>query len=178
MTETINVPNQFQDETLDFIFELSKNAPEQSVDLNDDEKLVLLRRVYEGLGEKEHISKRIIRYLMALEWETTLSKDEPVTWEIGEIAKKFCENYGLLDELVICLNQAQITFSNLQSLIAEYDCFHADDYEEDGHIVIRVAVSSDQDNAFKEYDIYNNWMAENITDEGLEHFVVVVRRIG
>jgi hypothetical protein len=123
-------------------------------------------------------ARREIVLLTTPQQDTTIKEERLVVWQLEEIAKEFCKSRRLIADLIKCGDQAQVIFSNIQSLVAEYDCFHSEDYEEEGHIVIRVTVSSDQDTAFKEYETYNKWMMENITDEGLEHFVVVVRRIG
>jgi hypothetical protein len=176
MTETMNIQYPLQGKAFDSIFENIGNVLVGSIDLDDCEKLILLRRVYEGQEEKEYIFKGVVRYLMTPEWETTLPKEESFTWEIEEIAKKFSENYSLFDDLVNCLNQAQIIFSDLQSLVAQYDCFNADDYEEDGYIVIRIEVGSDRETAFAQEDALNKWMLENIDDDKINYFVLVVSR--
>lgn len=122
--------------------------------------------------------REIVWFLSSQEEATTVKEARPVTWEIEDIAKEFLRNRGLVPELVMCLEKAQDSFSNLESLIAGYDCFHSEDYEEEGHIVIRVTVSSSQDTAFEDYDTFNEWMLENIADDNLECFVVAVRRRG
>lgn len=122
--------------------------------------------------------REIVWFLSSQEEATTVEEARPVTWEIEDIAKEFLRNRELVPELVMCLEKAQDSFSNLESLIAEYDCFHSEDCEEEGHIVIRVTVSSSQDTAFEDYDTFNEWMLENIADDSLECFVVAVRRRG
>jgi len=122
--------------------------------------------------------REIVWILRIADENTTVEEVRPVTWEIEDIAKEFSRSQGLVPELVMCLEQAVECFSNLKSLVAEYDCFHSEDYEEEGHIVIRVTVSSSQDTAFEDYDTFNEWMLENIADASLERFVVVVRRRG
>lgn len=122
--------------------------------------------------------REIVWFLSNAEENTTVEEIRPVTWEIEDIAKEFSRSRGLVPELVMCLEKAEESFSNLESLIAEYDCFHSEDYEEEGHIVIRVTVSSSQDTAFEDYDTFNDWMFENIADDSLECFVVTVRRRG
>ena len=139
----------------------------------DFKELILL-----AYKEYSHTKKEIVWSLTRAQTKTTVEEDRPVTWEVEDIAKEFCKTYGLIPDLIGCLNQAEIVFSNIQSLVAEYDCFHADDYEEEGHIVIRVEISSDQETAFREYDAFNDWMLENISDDNLEYFVVAVRRTG
>jgi len=89
---------------------------------------------------------------------------------------EFCNSHGLIPDLEKCMSEAKILFSNIQSLSAEYDCFDQDEYEEDGHVVIRIEVGSDQETAFKEYDTFTNWMLDNINDDNLDSFVVTVHR--
>lgn len=120
----------------------------------------------------------IVWVLCSGEENTTVEEGRLVTWEIEDIAKEFSRSQGLVPELVMCLEKAVESFSNLESLVAEYDCFHSEDYEEEGHIVIRVTVSSSQDTAFKDYGTFNEWILENIADANLERFVVAVRRRG
>jgi hypothetical protein len=139
----------------------------------DDLKQMLLL-AYKGYYDTK---REIVWFLTTLQEATTVEKNRPLTWEIEEIAKEFCKTHGLIPELVKCLNQVESIFSNIQSLVAEYDCFHVEDYEEEGHIVIRVDVRSDQDTAFREYDALNQWMIENISDGSLECFVLTVSRI-
>jgi hypothetical protein len=107
-------------------------------------------------------------------------EDWPVTSEFEGMADDacvgFCNSHGLLPDLRKCLSEANNIFLDLQNLTAEYDCFPADEYEEDGHIVIEVEVSSDQDTAFREYDAYTDWLIDNISDDNLKYFVVTVRR--
>lgn len=122
--------------------------------------------------------KEIVWSITRSRVDTGIEEDRLVTWEVEEIAKEFCKNHGLIPDLIKCLNQAEAIFTDIQSLVAEYDCFHVDDYEEEGHIVIRVEVSSDQQTALGEYDALNNWMLENMSDDNLEYFVVTVRRTG
>lgn len=129
--------------------------------------------------------REIVWFLSNQAKDTTVSSQEegatvednpPITWAVEDIAKEFSKNHGLIPDLIRCLEKARKSFSNLENLVAEYDCFHSEDYEEEGHIVIRITVSSSQDTAFNEYDSYNEWMMENISDEILDSFVVTVRR--
>jgi hypothetical protein len=90
---------------------------------------------------------------------------------------EFCNSHGLIPDLRNCLDRAKLAFSNRQSLSAEYDRFDQDEYEEDGHVVIRIEVNSDQETAFKEYDAFTDWMLDNITDDNLDSFVVRVSLI-
>jgi len=130
------------------------------------------------LAYKEYsdTKKKIVRSLTREQIDTSIQEEPPVTWEVEEIAKEFCKVHGLIPDLIRCLNQAETIFSHIQSLVAEYDCFHADDYEEEGHIVIRIEVASDQETAFDQYDTLNDWMLENISDDNLDFFVLTVRR--
>lgn len=120
--------------------------------------------------------REIVRTLTTPTRHATTEEDRTVTWEVDEITKEFCKTKGLIPDLVECLNQAEFIFTDIRSLVAEYDCFQSDDYEEDGHIAIRIEVDSNQDTAFREYDALNEWMLENLGDDGLEYFAVVVRR--
>ena len=120
--------------------------------------------------------REIVRSLTTPKRHTITEVDEPVTWEVDEIAAQFCKTKGLIPKLVACLNQAEVTFTNIERLVAEYDCFQSDDYEEDGHIAIRIEVGSDQDTAFTQYDALNDWMLENLSDDKLDLFVLTVRR--
>jgi hypothetical protein len=125
-----------------------------------------------------HDQKReIVRSLTTPTNDTTSEEERLVTWKVEDIAAEFCRTKGLIPDLIACLNQAEIGFSEIESIVAEYDCFHSDDYEEEGHIVIRIDVNSNQDTAFKEYEDYNGWMLENTGDKGLEYFIVTVRRL-
>jgi hypothetical protein len=128
---------------------------------------------------KAHTETRqnIVRSLMGERTDTVIGKEQPVGWQVEDIAKDFCQKHGLVPDLVNFLNQAEICFSNVREVVAEYDCFHADDYEEDGHIVIRIKVCSDQDTAFREYDAMNAWTSENMSDDSIEYFVLTVSRI-
>ena len=116
-----------------------------------------------------------------LEAHVESEKDWQVTSEFEGIADnaciEFCNTRGLVPELRKCLNEAEVIFSNMQTLAVEYDCFPADEYEEEGHLVIRVEVDSDQDTAFREYDLFVDWMLENIADDKLNFFVLTVNRI-
>jgi len=159
--------------TTDPIFEQLQSTFSFGFVWDDLKQMVLL-----AYKEYSDTRREIVLSLTTPQQDTTIKGERLVVCQVEEIAKEFCRSHGLIVDLIKCLNQAQVIFSNIQSFVAEYDCFHSEDYEEEGHIVIRVTVSSDQDNVFKEYDIYNKWMVENITDEGLEHFVVVVRRSG
>lgn len=89
---------------------------------------------------------------------------------------EFCNSHGLISDLRKCLNEAKKIFSNISNLKAEYDRFPADEYEEDGHVVLKVEVDSDQDTAFREYDDYTAWMMDNISDENLDFFILTVVR--
>lgn len=106
------------------------------------------------------------------------TEEWPVTLEFEGIANdaciEFCNTHGLISDLRKCLNQAETIFLNRQSLSAEYDRFDKDEYEEDGHVVIRIQVNSDQETAFKEYDAFTDWMLDNISDDNLDSFVVTV----
>ena len=117
----------------------------------------------------------------ALEAYSESEKDWRVTSEFEGIANdaciEFCNTHSLISDLRKCLNKAEIMFPNRQSLSAEYDRFNQDEYEEDGHVVIRIEVSSGQEAAFKEYDVFTDWMLDNITDDNLDSFVVRVSLI-
>ncbi len=126
--------------------------------------------------EYSDTKKEIVRSLTKEQIDTSICEEPSVTWKVEEIAKEFSKAHGLIPDLIRCLNQAENTFSNIQSLVAEYDCFHADDYEEEGHIVIRIEVASDQETAFDQYDALNDWMLENISDDNLDFFVLTIRR--
>lgn len=89
---------------------------------------------------------------------------------------KFCNTYSLISDLRKCLNEAKVAFSKRQSLMAEYDCFDEDEYEEDGHVVIRVKVNSDEKTALEEYNYFTDWMLDNISDDNLDFFFVTVSR--
>lgn len=130
------------------------------------------------LAYKQYYDQKrdIVRSLTTPTRDTMSEEDRPITWEVDDIAAEFCKTKSLIPDLIACLNQVEITFSDIQNIVAEYDCFHSDDYEEEGHIVIRIDASSNQDTAFKEYDIFNDWMLENLSDDGLENFIVTVRR--
>lgn len=120
--------------------------------------------------------REIVLSLTTPQINTTIKEDRPVTWEVEEIAKGFCKTHGLIPDLIKCLNQAEVIFSNIQNLVAEYDCFQVDDYKEDGHIVIRVEVDSDQKTVFQEYNIWTDWMLDNISDDKLDYFILTVSR--
>jgi len=137
----------------------------------DFKELILL-----AYKEYSHTKKEIVWSLTRSQAKTTVEEDRPVTWEVEDIAKDFCRTHGLIPDLIRCLNRAETIFSHIQSLVAEYDCFHADDYEEDGHIVIRIEVASDQETSFDQYDTLKNWMLENISDDNMDFFVLTVRR--
>ena len=108
-------------------------------------------------------------------------EDWPVTSEFEGIADdtcvEFCNAHGLISDLRKCINEAKDMFSNRQNLVAEYNCYPIDEYEEEGHIVIRVEVDSDQDTAFQEYDKFVGWMLDEIVDDNLDFFVLTVDRI-
>jgi len=120
--------------------------------------------------------REIVRSLTTPKRHTMTDVGEPVTWEVDEIAAQLCKTKGLIPDLVACLNQAEVTFTNIERLVAEYDCFHADEYEEDGHVSIKVQVRSDQETAFKQCDALNDWMLENLSDDKLDFFVLTIRR--
>lgn len=126
--------------------------------------------------EYSDTKREILWSLSKEEIDTSIEEEPTVTWKVEQIAKRFCKDHGLIPDLIRCLNRAEGMFSNIQSLLAEYDCFHADDYEEEGHIVIRVEVDSDQETALSEYDALNGWMLDNISDDNIDFFVVTVRR--
>lgn len=90
---------------------------------------------------------------------------------------EFCDAHGLISDLRKCINQAKDIFSNRQNLMAKYGRYPIDEYEEEGHIIIRVEVDSDQDTAFREYDKFVGWMLDTIADENLDFFVLTVNRI-
>jgi hypothetical protein len=131
------------------------------------------------LAKKEYSDRKkeiVVWFFNTYPESTTIGEDQLITWEIEDIAKEFARNYGLIPDLLECLNEASNHFSNIESLVAEYDCFHVEDYKEEGHIVIRLTVGSSQETAFNEYDTFNEWILENINDDSLEHFVVSIRR--
>lgn len=90
---------------------------------------------------------------------------------------EFCNSHGLIPDLRNCLDRAKLAFSNRQSLSAEYDRFDQDEYEEDGHVVIRLEVSSDQETAFKEYDAWVDWTVDNIKPNNIGRFTLTIRRV-
>ena len=138
-----------------------------------DEAIHVVLLAYKGYYEAR---TEIVSTITAPQGDTKTEERHIVGWEVEDIARQFCGSRGLIPDLIACLNEAETIFSNLRSLVAEYDCFHADDYEEEGHIVIRAAVDSDQETALRDYDALNEWMLDNISDDNLDFFVVTVRR--
>ena len=111
------------------------------------------------------------------EWDTEYFIDAQLEDIADDACIEFCNTHGLISDLRKCLDQAKDTFLNRLSLKAEYDCYPIDEYEEEGHITIRVEVDSDQDTAFREYDKFVGWMLDKITDDNLDFFVLTVNRI-
>jgi len=156
----------------------SMQLSEIFIDLDDNDIERLIQSVSE---QNDEVIRSTIRFFVKPKWETTVQEDWPIADEFEDVASNacidFCNSRGLINDLRNCLQQIDIVFSNVQNVSAEYDCFDADEYEEEGHIVLRVEVSSDQETAFREYDVLTNWMLENIKDENLDFFILTVSRI-
>jgi hypothetical protein len=90
---------------------------------------------------------------------------------------KFCIEHGILDDLRKCLAKAKEQFSSVVAIKAELDQFPSDEYEEEGHVHIRIEVAVDQDTAFQDYDIYTGWMLDAIDDAQLRFLLPTVSRV-
>ena len=166
------------DGTADLSFEWFGNTFVILFDLDDPEKLRLLSNICE---EKSEIASGIVRSLMTPREDTVDVEPWPVPPKfpepVSDACVEFCDSHGLNDVLRICLEQARETFSNIRNLYAELDHFRDDELGDIGHVVIRLEVESDQENALKEYDAYVDWMVGNIAASDSSFFTLTVRRV-
>lgn len=143
---------------------------------------------YWGVDAASHSASQIDFYrkvkqgfmLYIVQQDETVVEDIPIKDEFTETitneCKEFCESHRITSDLAKCLSQAKVIFSNIWNLAAEYECFPADEYEEEGHIVIKLEVDSDQDTVFSEYDAFVDWMSDHIDDQALDLFILSVNR--
>ena len=96
---------------------------------------------------------------------------------VSKACVEFCDSHGLNDALKICLEKIREIFSKVKNLYTELDYFRDDEPGDIGHVVIRLEVESDQENALKEYDAYVDWMIENISASDSNFFTLTVRRV-
>jgi hypothetical protein len=102
------------------------------------------------------------------------SNDWPIAHEFDERASieciEFCNSRGLVGTLRIYLNQVRKIFSGFEGLSAELD------YDE-GHVVLRLRVRSDQQAALRDYDAWVNWVIDNIKPEYAIYFTMMIERM-
>jgi hypothetical protein len=91
--------------------------------------------------------------------------------------KEFCESRGLVSVLQKYIDRVKEMFSNIVSLSADVDYFMDDESSDEGHIAIRVEVTSDQKTSLAEYDKWVDWVISNIAVEQRGFFTLVVRRV-
>jgi len=96
---------------------------------------------------------------------------------ITQDCKEFCESRRLSSILGEYLTKVKKVFSNIVSLSAEMDYFMDDDSADEGHIVLRVEVVSDQKTALAEYDKWVYWVISSIPVEQRGFFTLAVRRV-
>jgi hypothetical protein len=89
---------------------------------------------------------------------------------------EFCNTRGLTQDLKKCICKAKVIFSSRCNLTAEYECFPVDEYEEEGHITIKVVIDCNQATAFQKYDAFTEWMLDNIGADKLSCFILKVER--
>ena len=179
MTETIDIPHQLGEDVTNFSFEQLQNILVDSGDLDESEKLELLRRIYEEEYEEE--DRRIIRSLITPKWRTTAQEAWPVAPEfpepVSDACVEFCDYRGLNLVLIKCLKQARKIFSNIKNLYAELDYFKDDEAQDIGHVVIRLEVGSDQGTTLDEYDAWVDWMVNSINPNDSAFLALTVKRI-
>lgn len=130
----------------------------------------------EGLTDSGKVSP----YAIYIGYITMETEDQVVLEEEDEIphdCRQFCETHEILAALRACMAKARDIFSNCVSVTAEYDRFPPDEYEEEGHVVVRVEVKSSQDQAFQDYGEYVDWMSENLPDDKADLLIITFSRI-
>jgi len=106
-------------------------------------------------------------------WRT----DYSFSAEVSPECREFADSAGINDVLETCLTKARKVFSKVTGLYAELDQFQDDDPEDDGHVVIRVEVESDQDTALREYDRWVDWITGYLSPESSNRFTLTIKRI-
>jgi hypothetical protein len=133
------------------------------------------------INEDNAIMLNGVVYLTTLKNDTGAVANWPVGTEFEGIATdacvEFCNSHGLPGVLRRCLNQAKVTFSNIIHLSAELDYFQDEGIEDSIHVVIRVKVKSNQKAALDEYDVWVNWVIQNISPDDSNFFTLAVQRI-
>jgi hypothetical protein len=102
---------------------------------------------------------------------------EKIQESITAECKKFCESHGLSSILGEYLTKVKKVFSNIVNLSADIDYFLDDESADEGHIVLRVEVVSDQKTALAEYDRWVDWVIRRIPVEQRDFFTLAVRRV-
>jgi len=102
---------------------------------------------------------------------------EKIQMSISAQCKNFCESRGLSSVLAEYLTKAKEVFSNIVNLSADIDYFMDDESADEGHIVLRVEVVSDQKTALTEYDRWVDWVISSIPVEQRGFFTLAVRRV-
>ena len=126
-----------------------------------------------------------ISHLLASVWNKVLvrakvkEKTEIVS-EFERIASaaciEFCNSHGLISDLRKCLNETKKNFSNRKSLCAELGYFEDELSTDEGHVVIRLEVTSDSQMVSAEYNAWVNWMVDNISPNNVGMFTLTIRR--
>ncbi len=113
--------------------------------------------------------------------DNTGTLDWPVAIEFDGIATlaciEFCNSHGLISFLRQYYSQINRIFPNAKKTYAELDCFEDNESEDVGHVVMRVEVESDQETALREYDLWIDWVIENIAPYYSSFFTLTVKRV-
>lgn len=139
-----------------------------------------LEQIMRELEENSFVMRSIV-YVGKIGIGEERTDEWPVTAEFYGIADdsciEFCNAHGLISDLRKLINKAKEAFSKRQKISAEYDRFPADEFEEEGHVVLKIDVSSDQDTAFREYDEFTDWIYDNVNDDNQDFFILSVNRL-
>jgi hypothetical protein len=91
--------------------------------------------------------------------------------------RDFCQVHGLVGTLRTYLKRTREIFSNVESLSAELDYFQDEGDDDEGHIVLRLRIRSDQRTALHEYNAWVNWDVENIDPDESMYFALSFNRV-
>jgi len=143
----------------------------------EDEQLNILKQIRQVYSDIIVIGMR-----QEIEYADTAEQDGwPVSQEFEGIATdsclEFCNAQGLIDALRSCIKQAKVVFSNIESVLAELDCFEDEGMIDDGHVVLRLKVKSCQNDVLDEYDDWIDWKVANLSTSERGYFTLTFHRI-
>lgn len=121
----------------------------------------------ENSGSENTLSKKV--YCPDFYSSTNFLDEWPDSKEfqsvVNEACLDFCNTKGLINTLRLCLDKIKSHFSNLTEYHVELDHFEDDETQDDGHIVFRISVKSDQETLMFEYNQWIDWIIDNIDDD-------------